>query len=176
MVRGRDYIVVFGAAVRPDGRPSGSLERRVQGALAWWRDHPDAYFVPTGGIGRHGPAEAAVMRDLLVDAGVDCDAILIEDQAHDTLESILLCHRILRTRRDIGAIVCCTSSYHQPRCKWLFQMLGYRVILPPMPSDRPSLPLGKYLRFRGKELLSAPYDIIQLALRRRALAASGGEE
>jgi len=171
-----DYIVIFGAAVRPDGRASGSLQRRVEGALAWWRGHRDACFLPTGGVGRHGPAEAEVMRTMLIEGGVDPDRILVEDQARDTLESVRLCDRILRARPDVGAIICCTSPYHQPRCKLLFQMLGYSVILPPMPSDRPWLPLGKYLRFRGKELLSAPYDMLQLALWPRLKAARGGEE
>jgi uncharacterized SAM-binding protein YcdF (DUF218 family) len=172
----RDYVVIFGAAVRADGRPSGSLERRVQGALDWWRLHPDVAFLPTGGVGRHGPAEAEVMRAMLVAGGVDPARILVEDQARDTLQSILLCDRLLRAAGDVGTLVCCTSAYHQPRCKWLFQMLGYRVILPPMPSDRPWLPAGKYWRFRGKELLSAPYDMIQLAFRRALPGLKGGAE
>ncbi|HWI86830.1 MAG TPA: YdcF family protein [Sphingomonas sp.] len=171
-----DYVVIFGAAVGADGRPSGSLERRVAGALAWWHAHRDVHFLPTGGIGRHGPAEAAVMRDMLIAAGVAPARITLEDKARDTLESVRLCDRILRARGDAGAIICCTSPYHQLRCTLLFRMLGYTVIVPPMPSDRAALPAAKYWRFRGKELLSAPYDMIQLALRRRPAGIKGGHE
>ncbi len=150
-----------------DGRPSGSLERRVEGALDWWRGHPDVCFLPTGGIGRHGPAEARVIRDLLVAAGVNATRVIIEDQARDTLQSVLLCDQILRARSDVGTIICCTSRYHQLRCKLLLKMLGYAVTLPPMPPDRPWLPTARYLRFRLKEWVSTPYDMIQLALRVR---------
>ena len=92
----RDYVVIFGAAVRPGGRPSPALSHRIQGALAWVRDHPAAMIMPTGGVGKHGPAEAVAMRRTLVAAGVAASRIVVERHGRDTLESVRLCHR--RTR------------------------------------------------------------------------------
>src|SRR5260221_11212681 len=103
------YFVIFGAAVLPGGRPSGSLSRRVEGALALAREQRPRMFLATGGVGRHGPAEARVIHDLLLAADVPEQEILIEEEAKDTLQSVLLCHAILRRRTDIDFLVTCSS-------------------------------------------------------------------
>jgi len=159
------YFVIFGSAVRADGTPSGSLARRVEGALVLARTTPQRMFVGTGGVGRHGPAEAHVIRDLLVAAGIEPNDILIEDQALDTLQSVLLCDAILRPRKDVGLIVPCSSSYHNLRCALLFRMLGYRVRIGRVPSDLPHLGPTKWGAYVFKELFALPYDAVLLSLR-----------
>ena len=57
----RPVVVIFGAAVRPDGSASGVLRARVGAALAMGRLLVDPIYMPTGGQGRFGPAEATVM-------------------------------------------------------------------------------------------------------------------
>lgn len=160
------YLVIFGAAVRPDGTPSGSLSRRVEGALAIAREIPNAMFLATGGVGRYGPSEATIIRGLLVAAGTDPGHILIEDHAKDTLQSVLLCDRILRSRLDIELLIPCSSGYHNMRCALLFRMLGYRVEVRPMPKDRPHLPRWKWLLYIVKEAIALPYDAALLMCRR----------
>ena len=123
----RDYVIVFGAAVRPNAKPSLALRRRIDSAAAGAREHPRAMIMPTGGTGTHGPAEAAVMKQALVDGGIPARRIVPECEGRDTLESILLCDRLLKKRGDCERIVVCTSRYHQPRCALLFRLLGYRV-------------------------------------------------
>jgi len=158
-------FVIFGAAVRADGTPSGSLARRVDGALALARAAPDRIFLPTGGVGRHGPAEALVMRGLLRAAGIADDDILVEDRAADTLQSVLFCDAILRRRQDIGLLVPCSSGYHNPRCALLFRMLGYRVRVGRMPPDLPHLGPLKWGVYVMKECIALPYDALLLLLR-----------
>jgi uncharacterized SAM-binding protein YcdF (DUF218 family) len=159
------YLVIFGAAVRADGTPSGTLSRRVTGALSIAREIPNRIFAATGGPGRHGPAEASVIRELLTTAGVDADEILVEDQAEDTLQSVILCHRILRRRSDVDLIIPCSSPYHNLRCALLFRMLGYKVQIHPMPKDRPHLPLWKWFFYVLKEAIALPYDTAMLLFR-----------
>lgn len=158
------YAVIFGAAVRPGGLASGSLERRVRGALDWWADHPNLRFMPTGGIGAYGPAEAWVMQRLLVEAGVDLAHIILEDQARDTLESVRYCDALLRAQGDCGEIICCTSYYHQLRCRLLFRMQGYTVVGPPMPTDRGPVSWRKLCLYYIKELAATPWDLALLAI------------
>jgi len=158
----KDYVIIFGAAVRADGRPSGSLRRRIEGALAWAARHEEALFIPTGGIGRTGPAEAKVIRDGLVARGIAAKRIIPEMHGRDTLESVRLCDALLRARGDCRRIICCTSGYHQPRCALLFRLLGYRVICPPMPREWGGLRAGTYLRYLLKEVVATPYDAILL--------------
>src|SRR4051794_19217625 len=102
------YFVIFGAAVRADGTASGSLSRRVKGALALAEEAHPRMFLATGGKGRYGPAEARVIHDLLVASGIQEQEILIEEKAIDTLQSVLSCHDILRPRNDVDLLVPCS--------------------------------------------------------------------
>jgi vancomycin permeability regulator SanA len=161
-----DYAIIFGAAVREDGRLSPTLHRRIQGALAWAQDHPEGLLIPTGGIGPSGLTEAeAMQRDLLI-AGIAPERIIPETQGRDTLESVRLCDAILRQRGDCRSVAICSSPFHQPRCALLFRLLGYRVARPPMPSDRGRVLLRKYARYVLKEIFATPYDALLLLLRR----------
>lgn len=163
------YLIVFGAAVRADGQPSGSLMRRLEGALAAARLLDAPYFVPTGGLGETGFVEAEVMARVLRGAGVPENRILIEDRSVDTLESVRRCDAILKARDDVATVYVCTSPYHQPRCWLLLTLLGYRTVRPPMPADRASLGLAKWLIFVAKEFVAAPYDCILLLCDRMAV-------
>jgi uncharacterized SAM-binding protein YcdF (DUF218 family) len=172
----RDYVIVFGAAVRADGRPSGSLRHRIEGALAWGRRQEEALFIPTGGIGRTGPAEAKVIQDALVEGGIAPGRIIPELHGRDTLESVRLCDAMLRKRGDCRRIICCTSAYHQPRCRLLFRLLGYKVVAPRMPAEWGRLSKGTYLRLVLKEVIATPYDALLLLARpRRNRGQVGGD-
>jgi vancomycin permeability regulator SanA len=161
------YLIIFGAAVRPDGTASGSLARRVQGALAAAKALDSPIFLATGGVGRYGPAEAIVMRIMLLAAGIPDERILVEDKAFDTLDSVRRCHLILQQRADAELVIPCTSNYHTPRCAWLLRLLGYRVKIAAMPGDGQSLGFGKLLLYVVKEILVTPYDLLLLLFQMR---------
>jgi len=164
----KDYAIIFGAAGWENGGLSHTLRRRVQGALAWAEAHPDGLLIPTGGIGPSGLTEAeAMQRDLLI-AGIAPERIIPETHGHDTLESVRLCDAILRRRGDCASVAICTSPFHQPRCALLFQLLGYRVERPAMPSDRGRLLKRRYAQYVLKELFATPYDALLLLLGNRS--------
>lgn len=162
----RDYVIIFGAAVRSDGRPSGSLRHRIEGALAWAAAHPDALFIPTGGVGATGFAEAEVIQHGLAKGGIAPARIIPELQARDTLESVRLCDAILRERGDCRRVICCTSTYHQLRCGLLFRILGYKVVLPDMPKGRGRLTTRALAGLVLKEVVATPYDALLLLVKR----------
>jgi uncharacterized SAM-binding protein YcdF (DUF218 family) len=160
-----DYIVIFGAAVRADGSASGSLRRRCENAVQHGGAGPGGpYYLPSGGLGKHGPAEALVMRDILLEHGVGESRILLECEARDTLESVRLCTRLLQRRADVGRVLVSTSSYHRLRCRLLFQLAGFDSMALPTASDRPHLGWGKWLRYVIKELLATPWDAAWLLM------------
>lgn len=161
-----DVIVVFGAAIRPDGRPSGTLRRRVEGAYRFGRSLSDPLYLVTGGVGRYGPAEAVVMGEQLRRLGVPDHRIVVEDQGSDTLSSAVLCRDLLRARPDRGGLYVCSSTYHIPRCRMLLRMLGLRTRATPMASDRPALGTPKWFYYVVREAAALPYDAIAMALRR----------
>jgi uncharacterized SAM-binding protein YcdF (DUF218 family) len=160
-----DYVLIFGAAVRPDGRPSRVLAHRIAAAVQWGRERGGVMYLATGGKGRHGPPEAQVVRRELVAAGVDPAHILVEDAARDTLESVRFCDRILRDRGDCRRVVVCTSTYHQLRCALLLRILGYRVATPRVPNGWGRLTVRRYALALLKEIVATPYDASLLVAR-----------
>lgn len=159
-------LIVFGATVNADGAPSGTLLRRVEGALAIGRSLRDPVYLATGGNGGGGRTEAEVVRALLVDAGVPPARILVEPTASDTLESALRCDEILRRRHDVERVIPCSSNYHLPRCALLMRLMGYRVERHAMPTERPHVSRWLLFLYGVKECLALPYDAAQAACRR----------
>ena len=167
----RSVVVIFGAAVRADGRPSRVLADRVRLALRCGATLARPIYLPTGGVGRRGPAEASVMARLLREAGVEDADILVEDTATDTLRSARACARVLRRHGLAGApVLAASSAYHLPRCVLLLRLAGLdaRAAPPPWPAPTPNTLLRWQRRLH--EVVALPYDAVQLG----ALAFVGG--
>lgn len=152
-------ILIFGAAVRPDGKPSVTLRNRVEYALACAQHHADVRFIPTGGTGRYGPSEASVMAALLRESGVRDERILLEETGFDTLSSVRRICRLLRKHHASGTVMVATSLYHLPRC-----LLLLRLFSVPAQPCRPAPPYSadaswkKRWYWRLREVPALPYD------------------
>jgi uncharacterized SAM-binding protein YcdF (DUF218 family) len=150
-------IVIFGAAVRPDGTPSPTLRHRVEAAARFGKHFARPLFIPTGAKGRHGDAEATVMARQLVSAGFPAEAIQQETTGTDTLSSV---RAVARMVRGMSPIFACTSAYHLPRCLLLLWIAGVRARAcppPPVPAAT-SIWLRWYWRLR--ETPALPYDTL----------------
>ena len=163
-------IIIFGAAVRPDGSASPALRRRVEAAAAFGAGLPAPLYVPTGGQGKFGPAESAVMAALLRERGVPPGRILEEPTGTDTLSSVLACLALLRARGHAGSpVFAATSGYHLPRCLLLLRLAGLSASPVPPPGADPSWSRRWYWRLR--EAPALPYDAaLMLAARLRGRA------
>jgi vancomycin permeability regulator SanA len=153
-------ILIFGAAVRPDGKPSVTLRRRVEAALACAKSQQEVRFIPTGAIGRFGPSEAAVMAGLLAESGVAGERILLEETGSDTLSSVRAIARLLRQERSQGPVWVATSAYHLARCLILLRLFGIaaRPCAPPRSPAAASWRKRWYWRLR--EVPALPYDVM----------------
>jgi uncharacterized SAM-binding protein YcdF (DUF218 family) len=166
----RHVIVIYGAAVRPGGVPSGTLRRRVEAALRFGATLEAPLYVPTGGVGDHPPAEAEVMTRLLRAAGVGENQILVEPTGRNTLRSTLACARLLRERGWGGAVVyAATSAYHLPRTVTLLRLAGLDARGSPPPPVPASARLLPRWRWRLREAAALPVDAAWMA----ALRLSG---
>jgi uncharacterized SAM-binding protein YcdF (DUF218 family) len=163
----RDYVIVFGAAVRSNGKPSAALRRRIRRASEWAARNPTSMIVATGAAGDNGVTEAVAIKEALVADGVQPGRILVEPKGRDTLQSVRLCSRLIRQRGDCGRVVCCTSRYHQPRCALLLRLLGYRVVLPDLPMTRGRLSRSGVARLILREVAALPYDAVLLLAGRK---------
>lgn len=159
-------IVIFGAAVRPDGQPSGTLRARVEAAAKFGRTRHDPLFIPTGGVGRFGPSEASVMRDLLRNLGVPDHRVILEDTATDTLSSVRAVRHIVARLPSPGPLFVATSAYHLPRCVLLCRLAG----LPAHASPPPRRPAATRWRrrwwWRLREAIALPYDALLMIILR----------
>jgi vancomycin permeability regulator SanA len=156
-----DYFVIFGAAVRPDGRPSAVLRHRVESAYRLAEGRSRARFLVTGGLGRHPPAECEVMRDLLIEHGAPPEAVVTEGEGHSTLSSAIRCARILAARGDARSVTVCSSSYHLPRCWLLMRVLGVRARKARLASDRSWLGNRRWLRACLREAAATPWGLLR---------------
>ena len=159
-------IVIFGAAVWPDGRPSPSLRRRVACGADAARADPDHLVFCSGGVGRFGPSEASLMAGLLAGDGIDPARIVLDEDSLDTLQNVVAAARFIRARGLDGALIC-TDRYHLARVRMLFAVLGVDSEPGPIASGRGGTRLSYWLGMRLRELAAYPYDLA-VVLRRRA--------
>jgi uncharacterized SAM-binding protein YcdF (DUF218 family) len=102
--RPADAIVVLGAA-QYDGRPSPIFAARLDHALELYRDGLAPRILVTGGkeIGDR-TTEGASGRTYAIGHGVPADAILVEEESRNTLESIRAVGQVLRSRGLSNAV------------------------------------------------------------------------
>jgi len=163
-------IIIFGAAVRPDGTPSPTLRHRVEAAARFGARFTRPLFIPTGAKGRHGDAEAVVMARLLNQAGFPDGAIRTEQTGTDTLSSVRAVRRLLATADPLVPVYAATSAYHLPRCVLLLRLAGVRALACPPPTVPAAASLWLRWFWRLRETPALPYDaalMLWLRLRRR---------
>lgn len=162
-------IVIFGAAVRPDGQPSATLRHRVEAAARFGEALPvPPLYIPTGAKGRFGEAESTVMARLLREGlGVPADRIVEEPTGTDTFSSAVAVLRLLRDHS--GPVLAATSAYHLPRCVLLLRLAGLRAGPVPPPPVPAATVLWKRWWWRLREVPALPYDAL-LMLWHRACA------
>lgn len=118
------WIVVFGFPVRPDGRPTPTLARRIAAAVVAARRHPEARLLVSGGPSRCGPAEAEAMRAALLRRGVAAGRIVADAAARDTMDTVRTAARLIPHEAEVLAV---SSRYHVPRCVLLLRLAGLRA-------------------------------------------------
>ncbi|MCK8786014.1 YdcF family protein [Roseomonas sp. NAR14] len=153
-------IVVFGAAIRPDGTASPTLRRRIEAAAAYGARQVSPLYCVTGGQGRYGPPEAEVMAALLRDHGVPEAAILQERTGLDTLSSAIACTHLLRGMGHAGPVRVATSFYHLPRCVLLLRLAGLRARPVPPPATPAGMSRWGMWYWRLREVPAIPYDAL----------------
>jgi uncharacterized SAM-binding protein YcdF (DUF218 family) len=123
---GADVVVVLGAQVLGDGRPSPSLRRRVDRAVAVALERGIPWFAVCGGTGGGPMSEAEAMRDLATAAGIPVDRIVLEDRSTSTFEHVANL-RPIAARLDWHRLVIVTDPFHLPRACFLFRRAGFVV-------------------------------------------------
>lgn len=105
-----DAIIVLGHRLLPGNLPSEDLKRRIDRAVALWRETGAKLIMPCGGLTyERQRTEAEVMREMLVERGVPEGIILLEDQSRITLENMLNAYALLGPNKRVAVV---SSDYH----------------------------------------------------------------
>lgn len=151
----RTLVVVFGAAVRPDGSASPALARRIGYAAAVAEADPSVDLFLSGGVGTYRPSEARVMATM-VEGVVSAERLILDEISRDTLQTVQAAVAYGRAH-GYSRVQPCTDAYHQPRAIMLFRMLGFSTRPLPIVARGP-----KRLRAKmwARELAAIPYDAV----------------
>ena len=120
-----EFVVVLGAQVQGD-QPSLTLKKRLDLALSYLNDHPQAKVIVSGAQGAdEAYTEAYVMAKYLIEQGVDESRVIQEEQAHDTRENLEFSRELAEQYgMDTTSVLIITSDFHLCRAKYLARKLG----------------------------------------------------
>lgn len=111
-VKNLDYIIVLGAQVKESG-PSVVLRYRLDRAVSYLKENDNTLVIVSGGKGINEPAtEASVMKEYLVNNGINEERIIIEDKSNTTKENLINSKKITRDNKSIGIV---TNNFHMYR-------------------------------------------------------------
>ena len=129
----KDYVIVLGCRIRPDGTLYPLIRSRVDRAIAFVRAQEAAsgkraVLVPSGGQGADEPeSEAAAMARYMLENGVPPEQIMTENQSKTTLENLGFSRRLIEGRSPDARAAFSTSSYHVYRGGILAAGSGWNI-------------------------------------------------
>jgi uncharacterized SAM-binding protein YcdF (DUF218 family) len=143
-----DYVIVLGAGLL-GSRPSKSLQYRLDVALDYLNEHPDAACIVSGCRGpKEDISEAEAMYNWLTERGIPGDRIIKEEQARNTKENISnsleLIENLDGESPDTVTIV--TEGFHMLRATLIAKDMGVTPVSVPARTELPLLNISCYIR------------------------------
>ncbi len=118
-----DAAVVLGNKVELNGKPSKRLQGRLDKATELYENNYFKYIIVSGGIGKEGFDEAAVMKEYLAEKGIPDDKILLDSNGYN---SYMTAKNTKAIMDDMGfnSTMIITQFYHISRTKLAFDKVG----------------------------------------------------
>lgn len=136
-VKGLDYIIVLGAQVKESG-PSVVLRYRLDRAVSYLKENDNTLVIVSGGQGINEKAtEASVMKEYLINEGINEDRIIIEDKSNTTKENLINSKKIIGNDKSIGIV---TNNFHMYRALLIGKKYGVNAVGIPAKSNSYYLP------------------------------------
>ncbi len=156
-----DVIIVLGCnPYAPGGGPSLCLSARTQHAADLYHRGLAEHIIASGGYIEGGPAEASVMLRLLASEGVPESAVLLEEQAQNTIQNVSYSKQIIE-RNGWNTAILVTEPYHIKRATLIARDAGLHVY----PSPAVESPLWRDLDQRTFRVLRDTLSLVLYQLK-----------
>ena len=116
--KNKDFIIILGCGLRPDGTPTPLLQGRCDRALKFYHDQlketgKKAKFITSGGKGSDEVvAESTSMKNYLISQGIAAEDIIEENRSTDTFENMKYSKEIIDRINPDAKVVFSTTKYH----------------------------------------------------------------
>lgn len=156
-----DVIIVLGCnPYAPRGGPSICLSARGHHAAELYHRGLAERIIVTGGYVENGPTEASVMLRVLTSEGVPESAVVLEEQAHNTIQNIGYSKEIMQ-RNGWATAILVTEPYHIKRATLIAQDAGLHVY----PSPAVDSPLWRNPDQRNSRVLRDTLSLVLYQLK-----------
>lgn len=114
----KDYIIILGCKIKPDGTLYNLIKGRADKAIEFYNAQLEktgkaACFIPSGGKGSDEiMAEGEAVKNYLIEQGIPEEHIIAETQSATTRENMKFSKAIIDERTENAKVVFSTTSYH----------------------------------------------------------------
>lgn len=147
-----DCILVLGAYVRPNGKPSAILNDRLSTAYQVFEANKAPKFLLSGDHGTKSYDEVNSMRDYMQEKGVNKKLIFLDHAGFSTYESIYRSRDIFEAHK----LIIVTQEYHLPRALYIAEKMGIEA--QGVASD--DVGYSKMALFKAREVLARVKDFM----------------
>lgn len=148
--RQADAVVVFGARVYADGRPSDALADRMRTAGELILQGYAPILIVSGGPGDGEIHETQTMRRLAMEMGIPAESILVDERGLNTRATVNTLSVLVHQQR-YQKILAVSHFYHLPRIKLTAQRAGVDLYTIPA---RESYTLSRLPWFIAREVIA----------------------
>ncbi len=120
----KDYVLILGHALK-NNAPTEVLTLRCEKAAEYLKEHKSTVAIACGGIRGEGQtkSEAEVIRELLMEKGIEEDRIILEDKSTTTAENFYNAKKLMNESGKTQ-VALLSSSYHLLRARALAKECG----------------------------------------------------
>ena len=120
-----EYAVVLGNQVYPSGEPSERLKARLERAAELFRNGTVQKIIVSGGLGKEGHDEAAVMKRYLETQGIPAVAVIADSYGNNTHLTARNAKQWANTAKPIIVV---SQLYHVSRTAMAFEQEGFTQV------------------------------------------------
>ncbi len=149
-----DAVIVLGAYVFPDGKPSVMLKDRLDTGIDIYKKGKARKLVVTGDNGQVNYDEVNAMREYAQSKGIDRKDIFMDHAGFNTYDSMYRARDIFL----INKAVIVTQEYHLKRALYIARKLGIEAY--GVPADKRTYAYMRY--YKNREIAARFKDFVQV--------------